>query len=449
MEGANIFTYTGNPFVDAGVSALTAWCDKKYPEEVTIDDLELIIDKVIDLYTSEGWRKVLFSVFPNSAVTNPSVKNKSEKLKINYTELLKQIKPLGEKGTCMACGKRDADMSLTKTDVPLTGSGSLRNFFSYGLGGADYCSACILAIQFSPLVYYSCGKMILLHSNSWQIMRKWALQCKRVVNQDGCLNENYTNPRNSLFKIAEKLTEDNTEKLEKDEVSLRIYHFTNYNQGPDLDIYDFPMIVFRFINLVQRTGLLREWRHVVQRGYRVKGNEEVDDANEETHKNNMNIIYNRLIEEQPITQFFIDTHKKKAICRWKLLELYMKEVRKMEKERLTVIKRVADEIADVIYEKDSMKRITGIENARRFNDFLRELLFIVKDRLALGRKEPLFTLDELEESLFPDERIDWREVQYLILFRIYEKLHDWIASKKSPDEIEEEIENLEKIEEVV
>ena len=119
------------------------------------------------------WSKSLYSVFPNNAVTNPSVKNKDKKLLESLEKLIGQVESLekSEKsGNCISCGKYNVEQTRTKTEIPLIGSGTLINFFPYGQQGADYCPVCTLAVQFSPLVFYACGKLLLIHSNSNKVM---------------------------------------------------------------------------------------------------------------------------------------------------------------------------------------------------------------------------------------------------------------------------------------
>ena len=37
-----MLTYTGNPFVDVGVAAITAFAQKRHPEDVTPEDLTTV-----------------------------------------------------------------------------------------------------------------------------------------------------------------------------------------------------------------------------------------------------------------------------------------------------------------------------------------------------------------------------------------------------------------------
>jgi len=57
-------------------------------------------------------------------------------------------------------------------------------------------------------------------------------------------------------------------------------------------------------------------------------------------------------------------------------------------------------------------------------------------------KLSLFTTDEFINDLFPDGALTWKETRDILLFRIYEKLSDYIKEKK---EIIEEIEENEEV----
>ena len=52
-----------------------------------------------------------------------------------------------------------------------------------------------------------------------------------------------------------------------------------------------------------------------------------------------------------------------------------------------------------------------------------------KDRIKINAQDPLFTLEEFMEDLFPEGNLGWRETQDLLLFRIYENLHNWLVEQ--------------------
>ena len=431
------FTWTGNPWVDAGISAMLAWTNKKEPQDLSQKDAERIAGELVHLYLTEEWKKTLFSVFPNSPVTNPSVKNKASKLGGLLDELLKGFKPLGSAGNCMACGRRDCRRQRTRSDVPLTGyAGS--HFFPYKTEGADYCDVCAFAVQCAPLVLYRCANLALVHSNSTKVLRYWGRKCVEQVRRQiimrqytGCFNEEFKNPMNALFHITQDLILQYDEQWLEEEASIRVYHFTNYNQGADLSIYDLPTRVFRFLAMVRRHEAFSAWLNIVRKGYR----KDIKNKEESEYRNYRNDVYQRLLGGDSI----LDYANKQALGGWSLLSLYLKEVRRMDEKRIDTIRRVADEIAGLIKTSGNPKKqLARLEMADNYNWFRGALLRLMKEQIAAGKDKPLFTFDEYVDRLFPDGALGWKETQDLILFRIYERLHSWLIQQGVAEELREE-----------
>lgn len=428
-----LYTFTGNPFVDSGIWAICEWSGRKKPEDIKIEDVGKIAHDVIPIYLSLEWSKSLYSVFPNNAVTNPSVKNKDKKLLESLEKLIGQVESLekSEKsGNCISCGKYNVEQTRTKTEIPLIGSGTLINFFPYGQQGADYCPACTLAVQFSPLVFYACGKLLLIHSNSNKVMHYWAEKAVKDIRRQilansysGCFDEGYKNPVNALFHIIEDIIIQYDEDWVEENPSINMYHFTNFNQGPDLDIYRVPTPVFRFLACVKDPEWFTEWKKIVRRGYfnwdKIK---EGDD-----YKNRGNSVYINLLKGRSIVKYFIDNKNRQVYGDWELLEFYLKEVRNMGSKRLDTLKRVGDSLSEYIKDTQNIRRLNQLEMASNFASFRNQLRLIEKDRITRSVQDPLFTLEEFMEDLFPEGNLGWRETQDLLLFRIYENLHNWLV----------------------
>ena len=51
--------YTGHPFVDIGIAALTAFADKRYPTQLTEADLEAAVDYITREYTRQPLKSFL------------------------------------------------------------------------------------------------------------------------------------------------------------------------------------------------------------------------------------------------------------------------------------------------------------------------------------------------------------------------------------------------------
>jgi CRISPR-associated protein Cst1 len=440
----SIYTWTGNPFVDAGIAAILIESGKGEPDAIDTQDVRKSAELISTVYRSEPWTKNMFSVFPNNPLTNPSVKDKSKRYKEYLNTIIEEIEPLDKAGNCISCGRRDAKTPVNKMHLPLAGySGS--HYFSFKAEGADVCSACNFAVQCAPLTFYACGKLALIHSNSIKIMKAWARECLKDVhkqiatrNFSGCYNEKYTNPVNALFHIVTNLIQSYEERWAAENATIRIYHFTNYNPGPDLDIYDLPAPVFKFLANARQSVGLQYWMKIVRKGYVGK----TADKSDEEIRNYRNTVYQRLLNGQSILRYFIELKDRGVIGNWQFLNIYLREVLNMKEERVEVIKNVGDMIAEMIqHSANGKKRLAQLEMAKNYHSCRLVLLRLMQDRIAQKAETPLFSFEEYVEYLFPEGALGWNETRDLLLFRIYEKLHAWFISEGvMPQETEEESE---------
>lgn len=434
-----IYNFTGNPFVDAGMWALSQWVGKK-PYELSKDDLKKSIDEIVSLYLTPKWSKNLYQIFPNNPITNNAVKDKKDRYSLILEDLIDNITPLGDYGDCISCGRRNVIQKSAKDRIPLTGSKKLINFFSYCADGADYCSACTFAVQFSPLITYFCANMLLIHSNSDKIMQHWSERAIKNIrfqitsnNYTGCLNDGFKNPKNALFHVMQDIILHYDERWHSENPSIDFYHFTNFNQGPNLTLYHVPTPVFRFLAYIPQHEKFPEWLRIARRGYKFVNWEKVKEENE--YKNNPNTVYENLLNGKSIIGFFIDRKNREALGGWDLLKHYLEEVRNMDENRIETIKKVGDELAEYIKSSDDLNTLKKLETASNYKNYRNILRIIIKKRIKNGADEPLFSFDEYVKNLFPEGNLTWRETQDLILFRIYEVLHDWIIQQGVSEEL--------------
>lgn len=434
---------TGNPFIDLGIYALVAKLNKNI-SEITLDDLKTEVEYISKLYTNNSWKKNMHTIFPNSILVNPaSTKdpNLKEKYLANLNQLIDSIEHLQESGSCMGCGRRNSRNVFGKDAIPLTGSKSLINYFSFANYGADYCSLCALLIQFSPLAMYRCGgKMIVLQSDSAKVMKFWSEKAIENINfqvasgeLSGCYSNGITRPTNAIFNIISQVISSGR-KWRRENPSFNFYYFTNFNQGAELDIYTLPNGVFSFLTEIPRDDW-SNWGFIVKKAYRfVKWNKVESD---EEYKNNFNSVYNNLMDGKSILKSFFNVKHKRTYCTWKLVKSYLREVKNMDEKRIEVIKDVGDRLSDYIKTNEG-KGLSSLEQASNYNNFRNILRKILKNKINNGEKELLFTFDEYVVYLFPDGYNTWRETQDLLLFRIYENLHKWLIDNDYVEEVSEE-----------
>ena len=442
----------GNPFVDAGVCAICEWLEgHPQPNEITVEDLQEVIQKVVPLYCEYEYRTQIRFIFPNSTLTQHSkiqrgIQSLTEELKSEWFQQLDLVTDLGDAGDCMGCGRRSIDFRLKKTEVPLTGSGSLRNFFPLFAEGAGYCAACALAIQFAPLAFVrSGGKFLVLHSNSWKAISYWTRTCIANIVSRAAQNEftGFFDPKNSkaqnaLFYMVGRMIEYEGDRPTEN-ITMQVYSFSNDNRKAELDMYHLPARVFNFLRYAHRAQYAKNWYLIVRSGYRrqrKKGFQKINAGNTnptEVYQKSTNLVYNNLLENKSILGFFIDKLARKTRSNWELLSLYLKEVRTMEQTRVEKIKQVGNLIAECIQESEDDKRLKQLERAKSYSECRNILRFVIRDRIQQGAPEPLFSIDDYMEYLFPaSDNLNltpWRETRDLLLFRIYEQLHNWLQEQ--------------------
>ena len=445
----SLLRWTGNPFVDSGISAILVFSNKDSPKDIYRSDLLRIKDLLLNLYVKEKWIKILNVVFTSNAhVTHNSAKTaekKKERLSCYLESLLEVITELSSDGDCIACGSRNTLARKNRTTIPLTGYGH-SHFFPSLAAGADYCNLCAFAVQCSPLVLYNCGpKLALLHSNNEKVLKIWAtrsyLQIQKQIARDeydGCFNEGYKNPENALFHIAQDLILNYKERWSEQNVTLRLYHFTNFTQLPShpLEIFDLPTNVFHFLSEIRTHPNYKDWLKIVKRGYY-----KIENKSQDEYRNYKNEVYKRLLHSQVILSYFFDSSKKLVLCNWSLVTLYLKEIIFMQNERIEAIKSFADRIVVMLKNNSNgKKRLTQLEQAKNYASFRNVLLRLVHDNLVSKSEIPLISFNDFVENLFPEGALGWKETQDLVLFRLYEQLHSWLIQEGLiTEEPEEEI----------
>ena len=127
---------------------------------------------------------------------------------------------------------------------------------------------------------------------------------------------------------------------------------------------------------------------------------------EDVYKNSRNGVYERLLNHQSIIGYFFNTSRKFAYDGWDLLTPYLREVMQMDAARSPTLKRVGDDLAEVIRGlPNGDRRLGQLERAATYAAFRNLLRLLIHDRLTLGVPTPLFTLDEYVTYLFPEDAL--------------------------------------------
>jgi len=435
MNEKSTWKITGNPFVDMGQEMMAALARVDQPEELTIEVVEPLLPRLVGLYFQKAWNKTMYSIFPNSPLTNPSTKNRQQ----TYLELLERWLSLAAhsqskviaKTACTACGD-PAQLYLSRTFFPMADAEG-GNFQSHNAAGMPFCGACALAVQFMPLGLAKVGgKLALPQFSDSDAQYTWSEWCWRqtvmaeATDATGPVDAGTAYAVNAFFALIERLLRESVNH-EVPDSSITLYLFTNYNQGPDVELHYLPTNVFRFIKQAMSPSLQSAWRQVVRRGYVYKSKnltpETLDEA--EQLKRQTNQVYDYLLHNRSISSYFVDYHQRRPIGDWRLFKTYLKEVCGMDEQRLVSLRTLGDRIADIV--RNKRKRLLAMERANHKGEFIEQLYRLSKDAAAVGQDRPLITFDELVQDVFPhdpEKYESWREVKWLLLFRVYEVLFD-------------------------
>lgn len=444
----------GDPFVDAGLVAIRLLAGKGI-DSCTAKDLEKISDDLVELYLTAAWSKEIQSIFPNSTYIQ-SAKNydKSGKSKDFLLELIEGIKGADHgQDQCLFCGRQTFSMKdnkpFYKTQIPLVGSSDFLNFFPSFREGIDICARCALAIQFSPILFYKVGgKPVCVSFSRKQALEEYGAECveqirkgrllQKYENQDssGLFDEGYKSPHTTLFHLADKVWSQYKKSgyLSKTD-EIVIYRVDNYNQNPrGIEVFKLPNNVFKFVISLNDSPDYREiWQALIRKFYYRKEAE----RDEETGKNS-NKIYEYLLRNDSILWAFWDKENNRTTVPWEIVERYEGLVRNMNKQKIESIKNLGDKIAECVEKTNNKKRVNGIVSAKDFSSFRNQLRLVSKDWQKLGEEKSMLTYDEYVSALNLDSGYAWREVQDLIVIRLYEKLHGMLSGDENEGNDNEE-----------
>ncbi|WP_342764643.1 type I-B CRISPR-associated protein Cas8b1/Cst1 [Thermococcus sp. Bubb.Bath] len=454
-DAPSLFTWTGHPFTDAGLAALLLLSGKEKPEELTEEDIENAANFASRLYARKEWSSgyIHAMMLPNSGIlmANPSMAKKRtpEAIKKNLLGLLNE-KEDPSAPICEICGRRHARIKpVYRSDFPLVGTGGVPNYFPSGKEGANICSRCLFLAQMMPLVAYRLSRVLIIHAHPYELMLEFHREAIDDIKKSELAStaRDFKRPENFLFeKLVEIGTNLELGKLEN--ASITLYYFVVNNKAPTIELIYIPNPVLRFVAFAARVDRAG-WKKIVSMGWRKKPSEEELEDFKKRYPNN---VYSKLLSGESILPYFIDTKNRRANSNWRLLSFYCSEVLSLDKEALEFIKGVADRIVETVEKLPDNKlsaRVRELERAEKLYQFEAFFVNLEKLRQRLGVEKPLLTFDEFARILTSygeDLNVSWKTVKNLLLFRIYEKLHDRLV-KVSAEEVEGTEENEEEFEE--
>jgi CRISPR-associated protein Cst1 len=463
MENVNkdwLTATTGDPFSDVGGIVIQCLWDKR-PGKSLMD----LIKEATDIYVWR-WDNNLHSFFLNSTITHNSNKGeKGARKTVDYfSGLLNDVN--AEVGYCRITGQKGKVFPGARENQIMSGSATLINFHHGFESGLKLSKEALIRMFFLPLGVEQLGdKVALLISNDpevtdYFVRRNVDLNLKNLAHNmsKSVLKSEFANPANALFDYAGQCIDNLQTALFNREaefnelrgITLNLFHFTNFGANPTISLYSLPSQVFAFYAYCI-SRYKKDWNNFIYRQYHsYKVKEAQFDAVNQTWYNSKetagyeifktwnNPVFKALLnnDASSMRRAFL-RHSKTYVFNFNIVELYQIIIQNMNKKTLTKIKEVADFIVDDRSDDDIKKLISGLNKAKKSGDLRYFLLKLVNENYVKGNEEPLFSLDDYVEYLFPDGTY-WNEIRDLLLIAIYQKLH--AVNKKIATELFDESE---------
>ncbi|MDQ0109938.1 CRISPR-associated protein Cst1 [Chitinophaga terrae (ex Kim and Jung 2007)] len=438
-------SYTGDPFADAGGFVIKQlWQDEQFKDKSILE----LIKYVTKVYVN-NWGAKLHSFFLNSKITQAAFvgDRKIEEAIKYYTALLNDDLPYKE-GYCRISGEKTKLYLAGRDNHVLSGSGTYINFHPNFEPGLYLSKEMLIRMFFLPLgVVQLSDKIALLACNIPDIaeyfvkenLEKNLLEIRSDISQ-GVLKSPFNFPANAIFSFIDhylreikQLTDYREEEIEeKTNASITLFHFTNFGASPDASIYSLDSKVFQFYAACQ-FKFPKVWNQFLRsnyRNYKLKGS--IFDVDTETWKSKdeqldydayktwRNEVLDNLMNGESILP---------NIVKWlvdhpfpsEITDYYLNYIRNMDKKTIQIVRKIADFISNGSEDEiaKDIKRLRGHRSAYELRTFTVGLL---DKNYKAEAQDPLFTLNEYADYLFPDGGF-WRETKNLLLVGIYENLH--------------------------
>jgi len=435
---------TGDPFVDAGDVVIQV-LRESFPDKELIELINMVSGWFI-----HNWGGKIDSLQLNSNITHNSKRGSTEKKEkakqstmAYFNDLLGAQNNSVDYGCCRVCGTEGKLFRAGRDIYPISGSGAFVNYHHSHEEGLLLCKKCIVKLFFLPLaVIQMGGNIALLHLHNDETINYWAEKViKSNLNKisqgisDGILQSDFKNPKNALFGMAADLIINFN--LKKD--NLQLYHFTNFGSKPNCDIYTLPNPVFSYLSKVLKS-CKKDWYLFLNKHYIIKkaqwddknevwkdkNNNEIDYVKYKDHKNE---IIERLLSGKSLLAVFRKFYKQgfsqDKFISTLLLDYYLKEVKNMNSEQISIIKKLGKSIIDIAKKDDNnfKKYLTMIEGASKAYQLRAVIISLVKKHYSNGEEKPLITIEEYINYLFPDGSY-WGEVRDILIIYLYELLHE-------------------------
>lgn len=481
--------YTGHPFVDVGLATILAFRDLLQPEQLTDADLQAVADFIAADYTVQPLKSFLNVAFMNSGFTQPAFESQPEKRQLYAQKVAHQYAASQSEEICVFTGEPASAVSWSVDDslapgrafrehVPLLNGRDVINFVPGGDAGLPMSGKALLCIQFFPMGCAKCGGRLLgVHSDNpeliWHFAHQfWKTNIQAIAQAKAAgsskMPESLRNPRTLLIETFLSIETQRIDAIaEEQPAAVTAYHLSSSGQtnplddrSPPLAIYHLPLQITVFLATVRSGEYKEAWNALVHQAWqRPPQPKRGKTASNEPFEPKYNRLYEdifRLPEDAPafVRAHFLRLPRRAApddptahyslahdanLVSWKLVELFLRKVIRMNETRIQEIRAMGDRFAEYVHRFDDRAFFRNFFRSNRAYEFRTALIKANLSAIKNGMA-PLFNLDpyiavfeEGDEML----RVDWKLARDLVLIRMIEQLYNngWMG--KNPDLVAE------------
>ena len=447
-----ILKWTGHPLVDAGVAALTAFADKRTPDEVTAADLDEYAAFAERHYLDGDMRTTVDVLFTRNFLNN--MWNQGQKLE----RVKGAVRSWNQNGddslaVCTFCGEA-ALRVLHRDDIPMLSGRTTFNFYPHGAPGISICGVCQLALHGLTVGAPRCsGKALVISADEpdflVEIVKEWVARARKYagLSADSEAFPDMSSPRTRIIEALVRVQQAGTRSMRP--VGIVAYHISN-GHAPGLDVFALPSTVVHFVRRANTTKYRDAWTAIERRAWQrtsKKGGSAADIA-EEQRTEYRNYLYEDLFRLPDDARRFLRIYFLRRayglvrrtdidpradyqlaaeidLVSWDLTELFLQEVLGMNTTRIEAIRRLGDRLAEEIAITNDQSILRSAYMLRNPGTMRRLLLrldlqcFKRDTQPVLGLDDYLSVFEEGEELA----HVDWRMAWDLVLIRLIEQLY--------------------------
>lgn len=449
--------WTGHPLYDVGLAGLLVFNRKSDPTQLTNEDFAAFAKYAEKAYFSSDMLSSLSVLFTLNNFMNPSYSFETKQKKTAAVLDLNTVTTgLIEELACAYTGL-PADDKLARDLIPMLTGRDAINFFPKGQAGLPVSKYARIILQaLTVAAPRSQGKAVIAVADdphlTLEIVGKWQPKIRNAVLDSEIKGAFIRSPRTSLIEILTELARDKNDSEVNS--AITVYHLSNSGQGPSINIFFLPAIVTRFVIYAQNPFFKPAWdfvRRQSQARPKEKRKKQVgsDELEPEAKASLPNLFYEALFKLPQNAPYFIARYFKanaKSIITtsvgaserkyedaeellaslWNLIELFLKEIVAMDKQRIEAIRKLGDVLAEEVAEEND-RRLFGklTVQVRTFADLRNQLIKVKKQRL-ISQREPVPNFDDFLIIFEEGEevvRTDWRLAWDLTQIRLLDELH--------------------------